>query len=112
MFAVIAVDLTQPRSAVTLAEATLRQDEEKGEPAWAKKAFLNLSLRLPSVKLCVRQWCMILFECLIVLTLVAANLLVGSCLLMAGRADCQINQFDELRHSRHATSAARQSADR
>jgi hypothetical protein len=39
---------------------------------------------------------MILFECLMALTLVAVNLLVGSCLLMASRADRQINQFDEL----------------
>ncbi|MGA2788046.1 MAG: hypothetical protein ABSF60_11005 [Verrucomicrobiota bacterium] len=38
---------------------------------------------------------MILFECLIALTLVTVNLLVGSCLFMAGRADRQINQFDE-----------------
>jgi hypothetical protein len=37
MFAVIAAGLTQPHPAVTLAEGTLRQDEEKGEPAWVNK---------------------------------------------------------------------------
>jgi hypothetical protein len=47
---------------------------------------------------------MILFECLIALTLVTVNLLVWSCLFMAGRADRQINQFNE--------SAALPSADR
>jgi hypothetical protein len=37
MFTVTAAGLTQPRPVVTLAEATLRQDEEKDEPAWVKK---------------------------------------------------------------------------
>jgi hypothetical protein len=50
---------------------------------------------------------MILFECLIALTLVAANLLVCSCLLMAGRADRQINQFDDCAIRATAGAAAR-----